>query len=198
MENVAQSVSIPENETTLFQLDSFAVAVKDLNPDTFQKLHFSIDVNSTVIRDSDISFEENSGEATTASLNIPGNILRNLTTSESSEGNSSIPRITIVAYLNDSLFSRQEERNDSVVGSIVLAASLSVSSSDGGKVENVKVVNLDPPVQLVFLKKPSAEKGTNTSCNFWDFSADGKPMIFMPNMYLLFSRWIRRLVPNEL
>ena len=37
------------------------------------------------------------------------------------------------------------------------------------------MMNLNPPVRFVFLRKPSLENATNASCNFWDFLADGKP-----------------------
>ena len=86
-----------------------------------------------------------------------------------------VPRITNAAYLTDALFSRQVDRNGSVVGSVIVAASLSASSRIDGEVENVRVSNLDPPIRLVFLKSPSlVENGSNPSCNFWDFRADGE------------------------
>ena len=175
MESVAQSVPIPPEETSLvFPLDFFAVAVMDLNPDEFQGQDFSINVrddvdfgDGTTIGGVDISFE--SSQQATASLTIPENLVRDMVTP------GMVPRITNAAYLTDALFSRQVDRNDSVVGSVIVAASLSASSRIDGEVENVRVSNLDPPIRLVFLKRPSlVENGSNPSCNFWDFRADGE------------------------
>ena len=175
MESVAQSVPIPENETSLvFRQESFAVAVMDLNPDpnAFEGQDFSINIgDSGTIGEDAISLE--GSQQATASLSIPNNTLLRTIMIPSGGVNMSarIPRITNAAYLNDALFVRREERNDSEVGSIIVAASLSLFSEEG--VEDVRVTDLDPPIRLVFVKLPAFENGSNVSCNFWDFAADG-------------------------
>ena len=175
VENVAQSVPIPPDEMSLvFPLDFLAVAVMDLNPDEFRGQDFSINIgedvdfgDDTTISSTDISFE--SSQQATASVTLPENLLRDMVTP------GMVPRITNAAYLTDALFSRQVDRNDSVVvGSVIVAASLSVSNSNG-EVENVRVTNLDPPIRLIFLKSPSlVGNSSNPSCNFWDFKANGE------------------------
>lgn len=198
---MAQTVPIPENETSLvFSLKVLAVAVTELDPGTFQGHNFSINVggamefnDGTTIGDDDVSFEA-SREAT-ASLSIPAELLG----SETEPG--AVFRITNTAYLTDSLFTGQEESSDFVVGGVIVSASLSMTSSNGGYVESVKVVNLDPPISLTFMKRPSlVENGTNTSCNFWDFAANGKITIELLSCHSFSDtlRWVRRLVFVEL
>ena len=170
---MAQTVPIPENETSLvFTLRVFAVTATDINPSTFQGHDFSIDVggiefnDGTTIGDGDVSFEASRED--TASLSLPTELLGSMT-----EPGVAL-RITNMAYLTDSLFSGREESGNFTVGGVIVSASLSMTSSNG-EVESVKVVNLDPPVRLTFMKRPSlVENGTNTTCNFWDFTADGK------------------------
>ena len=178
VEEVAQSAPIPENKTSIsFKLDSFEVVVMNLNKDTFQGQDFSITARNGTVTDEDATFEMSTAAA---SLSIPDNILRNVNSSDTS---SSI-RIVIVAYLNDSLFARRDQRNDSEVGSIVLAASLSLFNSNG-EVERLKVMNLDPPIQLIFSKRAPVRSSANTTCNFWDFSADGENVAHFSQIVVL-------------
>ena len=161
VEKVAQMVPIPVNETSLvFRLESFSVAVMEVEPDTFQGQEFSYN--------NDVSFEMS--EDATASMSIPQNLLDRVSTSEDREASA---RIIYAVYLNDALFVRREERNDSVVGSIVVAATLSLTSTTGD-VQTMRVEGLDPPITLVFTRDSSFENGSNGTCNFWDQSADGE------------------------
>lgn len=159
---MAQSLIISENETSVsFRLDSFAIEATDLDPDTFQGQDFSIDFGQNQTSEpADVS----------NSLSVPENLL---TVSMAGMNLSAgVPRITNVAYLTDALFPTRQGHS-LVVGGTILAATLSVSAANG-KVEKVKVANLDPPVRLVFLKKPEVRNGANTTCSFWDFTANGE------------------------
>ena len=144
MERVAQSVPIPENVMSLvFALDLFAVTVMNLDQATFPGLDFSVDVgdaidptDNTTISDDSIFFELI--HKATASLSISANVVRDLMIPPAGVNMSaSVPRITNAAYLNDALFTGREERNDSVVGSIIIAATLSLFVNDG-EPENVR------------------------------------------------------------
>lgn len=162
MEGVAQTVPIPENQTSVrFQLEMLTVEVTEIDTEEFQESGFSFD--------SGPSFE------TSASLRIPNNLFEGVMP-QSEDSNSSVgtPRITNAVYLNDALFVRRGERNDSEVASVVIAASLSYISSTG-EAQSVRVENLDPAITLVFDRDPGFVNVSNTStCNFWDFSADGE------------------------
>ena len=171
VEEVAQMVPIPVNQTSVvFRLESFSVAVMEVDPENFEGQEFSFNEDKD-----DVSFEMS--EDATASLSIPQNLLMSvmdlMPSSEDMNASASIPRITNAAYLNDALFVRREERNDSVVGSIIIAATLSLTSTTGA-VQNVRVEGLAPPITLVFTRDPAFENGTDNTCNFWDQSADGE------------------------
>ena len=120
----------------------------------------------------------------TASVTLPASalvepVLTNVST------NTTI-RITNSVYVNDLLFLRRGEESLQV-GSIIISASVS---------SNNRSETLDPPVRLTFMKNPvrntqflvfkvywqfisnstpqSVENGTNTTCSFWDPTADSE------------------------
>ena len=142
IEEVAESIPIPENETqVVLTRESFAVAVQEVELDSFAGLTFSVvvtngfdDANSQLDMNS-LSFSET--DDAIASLSLPRSLFNNLNTSKNST------RITQSVFLTDSLFLRRE-RNFSVVGGIILAAS----------VVGTRLTELDPPIQLSFVKNP--------------------------------------------
>lgn len=164
MEDLAQAAFIPENETyERFQQDLFSVMVTEIDPETFEGQIFSF-------LDGVPSLE--SSDEARPSISIPDNLFE-IFQSEGSNSSASSYRIVYSVYLNDTLFVRREERNDSV-GSVIIAATLFQINSTGGA-RAVRVENLvDPAVTLVFERNPAFENSTNTTCNFWDFSADGE------------------------
>ena len=173
IETAAESIPLLGNESHIITLRSFAVAVTkvDLSQDFFGQIistefrQSSIPSNDTIdpnaIHISQLTDDSPSTlGAQTTSLAIPKTVF------ERSESLSNNTRITNSIFFNDFLFSR---RNTSatrglVVGSIIMAASLN----------NRSINNLSLPVRLSFLKKSSLEDGTDPTCTFWDFSADGK------------------------
>ncbi len=174
VEAVSERIPFPENETqVIIPLTSFAVAVQEVNPETFKGQVFSADLGGDFNFNKDkpidamslsVSQLGTSSAAETASLSIPPSIFTN---DIFSNRTASDTRITNSIFLNDALFSR---RNTSAsralnVGGIIMAASL----SNGRTVEGLK-----PPVMLTFRKKPSLENGSDTSCRFWDFATNGK------------------------
>ena len=143
IEDVTESIPIPENETqVVLTRETFAVAVQEVEPDSFEGLTFSADISNgfedanTQLDMSSLSFSET--DEAIASLSLPPTLFDNLV--NASRNNT---RITQSVFLTDSLFLRREN-NFSEVGGIILAAS----------VVGNRVTGLDPPIQLNFLKNP--------------------------------------------
>jgi len=175
VEEVAQAVPLPENETTVvFKQSSFAVQVMEVDATNFQGQKFVVDVG----RDSskEISLTETSEP--TASLAIPMDFFNDVKIPQSLDNSTEqpVPRITNIVFLTDALFSRRNNTNENEtvleVASIILTSSLSVSVNS--TVKDVRVANLQPPIILFFTKRPEFENLTNASCNFWDPFADGE------------------------
>ena len=149
---VVESIPIPENETeVIIPLRSFAVSVREIEPESFTGLTFSallgdsfdFSQNDDSIDASLLVFEEQKTQPT-ASITIPEDIFGSLVTS-SRNINMTVPRrIVHSIYLTDSLFSRREE-SEFQVGSIVISAAIS-----GG----VKVEGLENPIMIQFIKSP--------------------------------------------
>ena len=170
MDEVADEIPIPENETSVvIPLTSFAISVQEVDPGSFSGQDFAVDFGNEFNFDEDTKIDANAlnsqSSQPTASLSIPQNIFMSLNFTALSRGNGSspLPRITNSVFLTDVLFARRNE-SKLVVGSIIMAASLS---------EGLTVRNLSPPIELLFVKKPSVLNGSGSSCNFWDLGADG-------------------------
>lgn len=139
---MTEGIPISENETQVVLIrNSFAVAVKEVEPDNFTGLSFSADVTNAFddtnsqLDNNSLSFVESDGA--TASFLLP----HSLFDSFSSSNNST--RLTQSVFLSDLLFLRREE-NFTEVGGIILATS----------VVGNRVTELDPPIQLSFVKNP--------------------------------------------
>ena len=166
---MSENIPFPENESEIIiSLTSFAIAVQEFNPQTFTGQVFSAGLGADFIFDKDKPIDLNAlmiGKSTsgatmeTASLSIPQTIFNSL------GKNTTNTRITNSVFLNDALFLGRNNTSVLEVGGIIIAAAL----SNGRTVENLK-----PPVMITFLKKPSLENGSDTTCRFWDFSADGE------------------------
>ena len=147
---MTESIPIPENETqVILTRESFAVAVKEVEPDSFPGLTFSADVingfddaNSQLDMNS-LSFSET--DDAIASLSLPSSLFDNPDASKNST------KITQSVFLTDSLFLRRKN-NFSEVGGIILAAS----------VVGTRLSKLNPPIQLSFVKNPVS------ACSMYD------------------------------
>ncbi len=173
VETVAENIPFPENETNIIiTLTSFAISVREVDPENFNGQDFSVNVGDSFNFDGNMAIDPDSlsfseSPQATASLSIPDDFFMHLDLSvfagEDNTTSKALPRIINSVYLSDILFLRREE-SVLEVGSIIMAASL----SGGATVEN-----LTNPITLVFVKKPSVVNGTNSTCNFWNLSADG-------------------------
>ncbi len=190
VEEVAQRIPIPDNETTAtIQLDSFAVAVVEIRElDQFVGQLFSVDLGERLeaenpsLNENDVSFMKQSQEPT-ASLSIDSSFFTDTSVTNavaSANGNGSTTRRIINSvYLTDSLFPRINTTNSSLtngsVGSIIISSTLSLTFTDATTLE-VRVANINPPITLTFRKKQTLANGTNseTTCNFWDFELNGE------------------------
>ena len=167
VEGVAERIPLPENKTSVvIPLTSFAISVLEVDQNAFTGQDFSANFGESFDFNQDQTIDINAISLKktpnfTAFLSIPATIFND--SAALSNGTSAPPRITNSVYLTDTLFVKRE-KNNLEVGSIVMAASLS---------NNKRVENLLDPILITFLKKPSVENGTNSSCNFWDFGADG-------------------------
>ena len=170
VEDVAVSIAIPENETSAdIVLSSFAVSVMETDPTAFQGQTFSI--GKILSEDGELtsdSLNPSNLSQSTGSLAIPDNLFSSIPMQFTR--NTSV-RIVNAVYLNDVLFATRGNDTPNVVGSIILSTTLNANS------EAVTVENLDPPIKMTFLKNPDLINGSNISCNFWDFSADGKSLV---------------------
>ena len=178
METVSERIPLPENMSQIvIPLTSFAIAVKEVDPNNFNGQVFSAGLGNDFNFDSNkpidssaLQIDQEKSDAAaalqTASLKIPAGIFKGMTQRQAK------PRITNSVFLTDALFSRRTNSSTGIleVGGIIMAAALSNKET---------VENLNPPVSLTFLKKPSLENGTNTTCRFWDFLADGKKKLLM-------------------
>ena len=142
IEEVTESIPIPENETkVVLTRESFAVAVQEVEPEQFAGLTFSADVangfddTNSQLDTNSLSFSET--DDAIASLSLPTSLFDSFNASKNNT------RITQSVFLTDSLFLRREN-NFSVVGGIILAASVVGST----------IIELDPPIRLSFLKNP--------------------------------------------
>ena len=134
IENTSMPVIIPRS--------SFAVSIQEVNQEIFQiqgqtftaQLGSSFSENQT-INPSDLAFEESMTNST-ASINLPNTLFN-------TDPNATDRRITHSVFLNDRLFQRRTTSNLSV-GSIIIAATVVGSS----------LRDLDPPIEIVFLKNP--------------------------------------------
>lgn len=197
---MAQSVPIPENKTsTTIQLDSFAVGVTEIrNKDEFQGQLFSVDLgqdfsskdkNDLSLDKDSVSFAMEESKPT-ASLQIDSNffedqsVLDAIVKATPESNNSSenfVPRMINSVYLTDRLFPRIATNNKSdvttaPVGSVILSSTLTLTSPSGGDNREVRVTNIDPPITLTFQKTEvlNTTDGVeiDTTCYFWDFSAN--------------------------
>lgn len=159
VEDVAREIPIPENETSVtIILTSFSVTVSELDPESFQGFSFVPKKNV-----SDIT-----APRAPITLSIPQSFFESVNLPKNSENETNVaPRISNTVYDTDALFGRRNN-NSFVVGSIIASATLSVGS------QVVRVTGLDPPISLTFTKRPEVINGSNVSCNFWSFSADGE------------------------
>ncbi len=195
VEAVAQTIPIPENETTaIIQLDSFAVTVVEVREtDQFAGQLFSVDLGKKLedenpsLDDDDISFKK-TNEIPTASLSIDSSFFEDasvtnaLASAKGSDNTSQVftSRIINSVYLTDTLFPRINATNSSFstgsVGSIILSSTLVLTSI--GETREVRVTNINPPITLTFSKKQTLANGTNsdTTCTFWDFELNSELM----------------------
>lgn len=151
MERVSEAIPIPENETeVVIPLTSFAVSVREVEPDEMEGLTFSalfgnsfdFSNNEDKINTSSLVFEEH--QQATASITVPNDLFRDLTPLIDERNMSTPRRIINTVYLTDSLFTPRVETSLRV-GSIIVSAAIS-----GG----VTVENLSTPIMLQFLKSP--------------------------------------------
>lgn len=140
---MTEAIPIPENEIRMILIHaSFAVAVQEVNRDSFAGLAFSVavssgsgDPNSQLDKES-VSFSET--ENPTASLSLPSSLFHNLTASSTDS-----TRITQSVFLTDLLFLRRTANFLAVAG-IIMAAS----------VVDEEVQVLQPAARQVFEKNP--------------------------------------------
>ena len=140
---MTEAIPIPENETqVILTLASFAVAIQEVNRESFPGLDFSIavaggnaDPNAQLDEDS-VSYSAT--ENPTASLSLPSSLFHNLTSPSANTA-----RITQSVFLSDLLFLRREENFLSVAG-VIMAAS----------VVGEEVQVLQPAARLTFKKNP--------------------------------------------
>lgn len=154
MEHVTEAIPIPENETTvIIPLNSFAVSVREVEPENqFEDLTFSAVfgdnfefTNSEGRIDADsLVFEEH--PQATASITLPNDILKRLSSSIDDRNESISQRIINSVYLTDVLFTRRIE-NSFRVGSIIISATI----SGGVTIQNLSDSN---PITMQFLKSP--------------------------------------------
>ena len=181
---MSENIPFPENESEIIiSLTSFAIAVQEFNPQTFTGQVFSAGLGADFNFDKDKPIDLNAlmiGKSTsgatmeTASLSIPQTIFNSL------GKNTTNTRITNSVFLNDALFLGRNNTSVLEVGGIIIAAAL----SNGRTVENLK-----PPVMITFLKKPSLENGSDTTCRFWDFSADGEVLVIIKTQICTFLKF---------
>ena len=146
---MTESIPFTDNETqVVLTRESFAVAVQEVETNHFPGLIFSVDVSNSFydtnsqLDMNSVSFSET--DDAIASLSLPNTLFDNL---NSSKNNT---RITQSVFLTNSLF-LQRENNFSEVGGIILAAS----------VVGTRVTELDPPIQLSFVKNPVSAQYSN-------------------------------------
>ena len=150
---VTSSIPIPENETEqIIPFQSFAVSVREVNPDEFRGQTFSVSLGGTITEDSRISEDSlsfgNQFTMTTASIKLPEDLFEQINAT-----NKTDLRISHTVFLNDTLFVRENgsddfEEESEVVGSVVMAATLS---------SNVTVKNLQTHVEINFTKSRVSE-----------------------------------------
>ena len=168
VEAVAVDFPIPENETSnVIKLEEFSITVNEIDPETFRMTGFEFppmtakDVTDATSPDAPMS------PPMPISISIPQTFLDDVQLPQMSRNESISPRITNTVYQSEALFTRRNN-NTFVVGSIIASATFSVGS------RVVRVSDLSPPILLTFAKRPDVINGSNVSCNFWDFSADGE------------------------
>lgn len=172
VESVAIDFPIPENKTSnTVQLKGFTLTVSEITPETFSGFEFApMSTSVPTLGGTQLPGTPPPPPPPSISLSIPQTILNNVYFPSPPENGSSSPpgaRISNTVYQTDVLFRRRS--NDSfVVGSVVGSATLSVGSVV------VRVSNLEPPITLVFAKRADVLNGSNVSCNFWNFAADGE------------------------
>ena len=137
---MTESIPIPVNETQVVSTrELFAVAVQEVEPDHFAGLTFSAIVTNgfdgTNSQLHSLLFFKN--DDAIGSLSLPSTLFDNF---DASKNNT---RLTESVFLTDSLF-LQRENNLSVVGGIILAAS----------VVETRVTELNPPIKLSFVRNP--------------------------------------------
>ena len=142
LEEVTESIPIPENESkVVLTRKSFAVAVEEVDLDSFLGLTFSADVTNgfddanSQLDTNSLSFSET--DDALASLSLPSSLFDSFNPSKNNT------RITQSVFLTDSLFLRREN-NFSVVGGLILGAS----------VVGTTRTELDAPIRLNFVKNP--------------------------------------------
>ena len=165
---MAVDFPIPENETSnVIKLEEFSITVNEIDPETLRMNGFNFpqmtaeDVTDATSPDAPMS------PPMPISISIPQTFLDDVQLPQMSKNESISPRITNTVYQSEALFARRNN-NTFVVGSIIASATLSVGS------RVVRVSDLSPPILLTFAKRPDVINGSNVSCNFWDFSADGE------------------------
>ena len=188
VEEVAQTIPIPVNETiATILLEDFAVTVVEIpEGNEFLGHDFSVDLGMRFIsedanlslNEGDISFKA-SPEAT-ASLSIAKDFFEipsvRMTLTNRNYDESFSLRIINSVYLSDVFFVRPSaSTSNASVGGIILSSTLFLINSTTTSV--VRVTDLDPPITLTFMKKQSLANDTNTSCNFWDFRANGQCIV---------------------
>ena len=162
---MAVDFPIPENETSnVIKLEEFSITVNEIDPETFRMTGFEFppmtakDVTDATPPDAPMS------PPMPISISIPQTFLDDVQLPQTF---NKTPRITNTVYQSEALFARRNN-NTFVVGSIIASATFSVGS------RVVRVSDLSPPILLTFAKRPDVTNGSNVSCNFWDFSADGE------------------------
>lgn len=162
VEAVAIDFPIPENETSnTIELEAFTITVNEIDLESFTGFEF-IPMTANVPQVDMLM------ATPTISLSIPASFLNDVQLPPSFKNESKAPRISNTVYQTDVLFSRRNNNSQFVVGSIITSATLSLGSTI------VRVNKLDPPIVLTFAKREDIINGTNVSCNFWSFSADGE------------------------
>jgi hypothetical protein len=168
VEAVAIEYPIPDNKTSnVIRLKEFSVTVNEIDPQTFRMTGFEFPPTTA----KDVTDATMPDVPMPISLSIPPNFFDNVQLAQGSKNMSNIaPRITNTVYQSEALFARRN--NDTlVVGSIIASSTLSIGS------HIVRVRDLSQPIELTFAKRPEYINGTNISCNFWDFSADGELIV---------------------
>jgi hypothetical protein len=172
VESIAIDFPIPENETSnVIELDAFSVTVNRIDPESesFKTMGFEFAPTKTDDSTDDGLSPDQPKPPEPISLSIPPSFFENvaLPPVTDNETTSQPIRISNTVYQTEALFTRRGN-NSFVVGSIIASATLSVGSAI------TRVSNLDPPIVLIFAKRPEVINGSNVSCNFWDFSSDGE------------------------